>query len=448
MTERAVRARADASLPDGSPGSALRRAPFADNPAVGARGQLAQQRILAAALEVFGELGYHQTRVQRITELAGCSRVSFYQYFSSKEDLFRHLAGRLAKRLAELVDGLPMITADEAGRDALARYFDEYSLIYDEYQPIFVAFQTAAASDEVMAEGAQRVGSRVEAHVASKIVEPAVRGDELGGTVRTVIESAVAANRIHELLSEGDPPVRITRKRLNAALADVSHRALFGVIEGLNLRTPARRTRSFPMEAVSSAPNPRSRGRGASNPGPGGMQTRAAILEAGHRAYVARGYYATRVDDIVNEAGVSHGVFYRYFRNKDELFRLLAAQAAQRFAVEYDALGALDLHAADLPEQFRAWLDHYAETCAESAAILRVWVEAITRDPQLGSDSAATIRAGCRGIIRLLDQRQSGDVEPEAVVMLVLLEAMTSGRTPARRVERVGAVIERGLLLL
>jgi AcrR family transcriptional regulator len=38
----------------------MRRAPFSDNPQVGARGQRTQQRILDAALRVFGEEGYHQ----------------------------------------------------------------------------------------------------------------------------------------------------------------------------------------------------------------------------------------------------------------------------------------------------------------------------------------------------------------------------------------------------
>jgi AcrR family transcriptional regulator len=448
MTDRAARARADAALPDGSPGSALRRAPFADNPAVGERGQQAQQRILAAALEVFGEVGYHQCRVQRITALAGCSRVSFYQYFSSKEDLFRHLAGRLARRLGELVDALPQITADEAGRDALVRYFEEYSLIYDEYQPIFVAFQTAAASDEAMAEGAHRVGAKVQAHIEAKITDPALQGDELRETVRTIIESAVAANRIHEVLVDGEPAVRLSRRRVNVALADVSHRALFGVLEGINLRTPPRRGRAFPLEDVARRRTAASAGTAATSPGPNVLQTRAAVLEAGHKVYAERGYHGTRVDDIVSAAGVSHGVFYRYFKNKDELFRLLAAQAAQRFAVAYDELGALDLGSADVRERFRAWLDHYADTCAEAAAIMRVWVEGIVRDPQLGSDSSATVRDGCRAILRLLAQRPSGDVEAEAVVMLVLLEAMTARRPSARRTARVGSVIERGLLLV
>ena len=78
-----------------------RRGPFATNPSVGTRGHQAQLRILDAALELFGEVGYHECAVQRITERSGCSRASFYQYFSSKEDLFRHLAGRVARELLE-----------------------------------------------------------------------------------------------------------------------------------------------------------------------------------------------------------------------------------------------------------------------------------------------------------------------------------------------------------
>src|SRR5688500_18748744 len=68
-------------LADGDPGRVVRRAPFSANPNVGARGQRTQQRILDAALRVFGEEGYQQCSIDRITKRAGCSRVSFYQYF-------------------------------------------------------------------------------------------------------------------------------------------------------------------------------------------------------------------------------------------------------------------------------------------------------------------------------------------------------------------------------
>ena len=60
--------------PPGPPPDVVRRAPFADNPQVGARGQRTQQRILDAALEVFGESGYHGCGVDAIATRAGCSR--------------------------------------------------------------------------------------------------------------------------------------------------------------------------------------------------------------------------------------------------------------------------------------------------------------------------------------------------------------------------------------
>ena len=58
-----------------------RRAPFAKSPTVGAGGAKTQRRILEAGLEVFGTQGFHAASIDTITQLAGCSRASFYQYF-------------------------------------------------------------------------------------------------------------------------------------------------------------------------------------------------------------------------------------------------------------------------------------------------------------------------------------------------------------------------------
>ena len=90
--------------PDGAV-AVVRRAPFSDNPRVGVRGQRTQQRILDAALQAFGEQGYHGCSIDRITKLARCSRVSFYQYFASKEDVFRQLAGQVARQVQRVDRG-------------------------------------------------------------------------------------------------------------------------------------------------------------------------------------------------------------------------------------------------------------------------------------------------------------------------------------------------------
>jgi TetR/AcrR family transcriptional regulator, transcriptional repressor for nem operon len=59
-------------------------------------------------------------------------------------------------------------------------------------------------------------------------------------------------------------------------------------------------------------------------------QRRADLLEAGQELFLARGVAATSLEDITNRAGVSKGLFYLYFRSKDDL--LLALQ--DQFSVE------------------------------------------------------------------------------------------------------------------
>src|SRR6185503_19557856 len=55
-----------------------------------------------------------------------------------------------------------------------------------------------------------------------------------------------------------------------------------------------------------------------------GQRTQARLLEAGARVFAERGYHAARVDDVVKAARTSHGTFYLYFSNKEDLFRALA----------------------------------------------------------------------------------------------------------------------------
>ena len=52
------------------------------------------------------------------------------------------------------------------------------------------------------------------------------------------------------------------------------------------------------------------------------------LLDAGGEVFATKGYYAARVDDIVKLAETSHGTFYLYFANKEELFRALAAEVS------------------------------------------------------------------------------------------------------------------------
>lgn len=55
-------------------------------------GEDKREGIVEAALKLFEEQGYHQTKVSDIVREAGVAQGTFYLYFQSKEDLFRSIA--------------------------------------------------------------------------------------------------------------------------------------------------------------------------------------------------------------------------------------------------------------------------------------------------------------------------------------------------------------------
>ena len=85
----------------------------------------------------------------------------------------------------------------------------------------------------------------------------------------------------------------------------------------------------------SDAAAPRElRARGLAHPGAAPRRRRDGVREAG--------LHAARVDDIVKVAATSHGTFYLYFANKEELFHALAEQVAGELEALAGRLPALD----------------------------------------------------------------------------------------------------------
>ena len=58
----------------------------------------------------------------------------------------------------------------------------------------------------------------------------------------------------------------------------------------------------------------------ASNRAERTAERRAAIVEAAFDEFVARGFTATRIDDIAKRAGVAKGTIYLHFKDKEALF--------------------------------------------------------------------------------------------------------------------------------
>ncbi|HEY6696670.1 MAG TPA: TetR/AcrR family transcriptional regulator, partial [Acidimicrobiales bacterium] len=140
--------------------SVVRRPPFGSNPLVGERGTDTQRRILGAALEVFAEAGYADARVELITERAGCSRPAFYQYFSSKDDVFWTLAGRLGHEMVALAERLDRVTPDADGVAHLTDWVGQFMALHEAWSPVFASFQAASRDHQPEARSSSGVADR------------------------------------------------------------------------------------------------------------------------------------------------------------------------------------------------------------------------------------------------------------------------------------------------
>ena len=131
-----------------------------------------------------------------------------------------------------------------------------------------------------------------------------------------------------------------------------------------------------------------------------------------------RGYHDTRVDDIVEAAGVSHGSFYRYFDNKDDLFHVLAADAATQMV---DLVQTFPDDAAS-DEELRTWLEGWFESYRANGGVISAWQEINYEDPALAAFSLEIAIVVFDRLTRIVSTRGFGDATVDALGLLSVIE--------------------------
>lgn len=92
------------------------------------------------------------------------------------------------------------------------------------------------------------------------------------------------------------------------------------------------------------------------------LETRQALLDAAEQLFLRRGFSATSLDLIAEEAGFTKGAVYSHFANKDDLFLALLDRRARRLLYDYatneepqSPLDLLTSHLGLRPEYDRGW---------------------------------------------------------------------------------------------
>ena len=380
-----------------------RRTPFGSNPQVGERGTDTQRRILEGALSVFGDVGFSEARVELIAEAAGCSRPAFYQYFSSKDDVFWVLATELGREMVALAERLEPVTPDAEGLRHLTAWIGAFMELHEAWAPVFDSFQIASRDHERRRTGSSGVSDRTGQALLRAF---GAKGDErdaivVRGLVAALIRCSFYAEHAVSTMS---------KEPLVDSIAALLHRVFHGPVEGVNLeRSPSPRRMPRDPELPESATDSRPMRKR-------GEQTRQRLLDAGSTVLPRRGYQDTRVDDIVAAAKVSHGTFYRYFENKDDFFRVLAETASGRMLELLD-----DLRMDASPEELRTWLRTWFDSYAAGGGVVSSWQEMRSSDElaQFSRLVAANVHARLE---RALEGRDFGDPATDAVVLLALIE--------------------------
>src|SRR5262249_35391902 len=106
--------------------------------------------------------------------------------------------------------------------------------------------------------------------------------------------------------------------------------------------------------------------------------------DAGMRVFGERGFQAARVDDIVRVARTSHGTFYLYFANKEDLLRALAVECAREMHALADGLGPISPD-NDGYRELRRFLDAFFLTYRRYGPVIRASMEGHVEDREAAS---------------------------------------------------------------
>ncbi len=182
-----------------------------------------------------------------------------------------------------------------------------------------------------------------------------------------------------------------------------------------------------------------------------GEEKRRQLVDAAVRVFARKGFHASRVGDIAEEAGVAHGLLYHYFESKDQVLEAVFHENWSVLLARIASVEETDEPAAD---QLRHIAAIVLRTWLHLPDVVRVVIREFGRSPELAERIGelaqpieAIERVIARGIVR---GEFRADIDPRVAATVVygsideLLTGWVLGRLPAGEEDVVAA--ERTLL--
>jgi TetR/AcrR family fatty acid metabolism transcriptional regulator len=184
---------------------------------------------------------------------------------------------------------------------------------------------------------------------------------------------------------------------------------------------------------------------------PESADKRRQLLDAAVRVFARKGYHASRVGDIAEEAGVAHGLLYHYFKSKDEVLEAVFHENWSLLQLRIASVEATDEPAAD---QLRHIAAIVLRTWLHLPDVVTVVIREFGRSPELADrigELAQPIEVIQRTIERGIERGEfRSDIDPRFAATVVygsideLLTGWVLGRLPSG--EEDVAAAEKALL--
>ena len=107
---------------------------------------------------------------------------------------------------------------------------------------------------------------------------------------------------------------------------------------------------------------------------------RRQLLDAAVRVFARKGFHASRVGDIAEEAGVAHGLLYHYFKSKDQVLEAVFHENWSLLVARIESVEETEEPAAD---QLRHISAIVLRTWLHLPDVVRVVIQEFGRSPEL-----------------------------------------------------------------
>lgn len=159
-------------------------------------------------------------------------------------------------------------------------------------------------------------------------------------------------------------------------------------------------------------------------------EKRRIILDAAARVFARKGFHASRVGDIAEEAGVAHGLLYHYFASKDEVLETIFAE---HWAALLERIHAVEASQEPPVEQLRGIVRAMFHGWLHDPDIVRVVIREIARSAEVGQRVGELVKP--IGAIRRIvergqangDFRRDLDADTAAVIVYGAIDELVTG---------------------